>query len=163
MKALIIYLSLSGRTKKVAELLAAELTNCEVEIEQVTYPKGRKGLKYKEEEKKVSEGDLSNFSYNERIFNLKPYDLICIGVPTWGGRPALFFNGFIRKCDTLEGKAVVVFNTCRFYSGSTIKRMKSGIEQKGGNVIEQKTFKGLFSLGEKKPKAYGKILNELEL
>ncbi|HUX98260.1 MAG TPA: flavodoxin [Candidatus Deferrimicrobium sp.] len=159
MKALVIYFSLTGRTKMVAEILAAELNNYEVDIEAIAY-KGEKKFKFKAEQEKVSGGDLSNFAYNERIFNLSPYDLICIGVPTWGGRPAFIFNAYIEKCNTLEGKAVLVFNTCRIFSGSTIKTMKTEIEKKGGKVINQKTFKALFSMGEKKARAFGKVLNQ---
>jgi hypothetical protein len=41
--------------------------------------------------------------------------------------------------------------------------MTNEVEKKGGNVVKQRTFKALFKLGEKKPKAFGKILNEIEL
>ena len=163
MKALIVYLTLTGRTKKVAELLAAAITTFEVDVESITFPKGRKEFHYIEENKKVIQGDLSSFNYDDRIFDLNPYDLICIGVPTWGGRPAFFFNAYVDNCNNFNGKAVVVFNTCRIFSGSTIKRMKSAIEERGGNIIAQKTFKALFGMGEKKAKAFGKILNEIEL
>jgi flavorubredoxin len=157
MKALIIYFSLTGRTKMVAEILAAELNNYEVDVEPISY---KKEFNFHIEQKQIQEGDLSNFSYNERIFNLNPYDLVCIGVPTWGGRPAFIFDAYIEKCNNIEGKAVVVFNTCRLISGSTIKKMKTVIENKGGKVINQQTFKALFGMGEKKARAFGNVLNQ---
>ena len=51
MKAIIIYCSLTGRTKLVAEIIAGELSNYEVEVEPIIYTKGKRP-NYKEEEEK---------------------------------------------------------------------------------------------------------------
>ena len=159
MKAIIIYCSLTGRTKLVAEIIAGELSNYEVEVEPIIYTKGKRP-NYKEEEEKIANGDLSSFEFSKRIFDLNPYDLVCIGMPTWGGRPALIFRGYAEKCNTFEGKAVVVFNTCRFLSYHTIPEMKAAIEEKGGKIVAEKTFKKLYSMDKKKPKVFGQELNQ---
>ncbi len=155
-----VYFSLTDRTKLIAESIAAELTNHEVDIEGISYTKGRKIPNFREEKEKVDAGDLSSFSYNEAIFNIAPYDLICIGVPTWGMRPAFIFNGYLEKCPSFEDKTVVVFCTCRMYGGSTVKKMKAEIEGKGGNVIQKKSFRAFFTMRDKKAREFGKILNE---
>ena len=143
----------------VAEIVAAELSNYEVDIEPITYAKGKKP-KFKGEREKIGKGDLSSFEFSERIFDLSPYELVCIGTPTWGGLPAYIIMGYIEKCNTFEGKAIVLFNTCRFYIGRTIKDMKTAIEEKGGRVIKEKSFKKFFRMKEKDPRAFGKELNQ---
>jgi flavodoxin len=158
MKAIVIYFSVSGRTKKVAEAIATELGNYEVDIEAITSEK--KSMALIKEKERILAGDLSDFIYSENILDLSPYDLVCIGVPVWGGRPAFVFNAFIQKIEGLNGKNAVVFTTCRFYPGKTLAQMKSEIEKKGGSVINQKSFRALFSMGEKKAREFGKIINQ---
>jgi len=158
MKAIIIHFSVSGRTKKVAEAIAAELSNYEVDIEAITSAKGAMDLG--KEKDKILAGDLSDFTYSENVLDISPYDLVCIGVPIWGGRPAFVFNAFIQKMEGLNGKNAVVFVTCRLYSGKALQTMKTEIEKKGGNVVNQKSFRALFSMGEKKAREFGKILNQ---
>jgi flavodoxin len=158
MKALIIHFSLTGRTKMVAEAIASELSKYEVKIEAITYNKDPK--EWMSDHDKTLAGDLSNFKYNELIFDPSPYDLICIGVPTHGGRPAYIFDAYIQKSKNFDGKRVVVFNTCRLFALKTLGNMKSEVEKKGGNVTDQKCFKGLFKLTDKKAKEFGKFLNQ---
>lgn len=158
MKALIIYFSLTGRTKMVAEAIAAELTKFEVKVEGITYRKDPK--EWMNDYKQTMAGDLSNFQYNEIIFDPSPYDLICIGVPTNGLRPAYIFDAYIQKSKNFDGKRVVVFNTCRLIVGKTLGNMKREIEKKGGKVTKQKCFKGLFKLTDEKAREFGKILNQ---
>ena len=154
MKALIIYFSLTGRTKMVAEAIAAELTKYEVNIEAIGYKKDPKDYN------PTLGGDLSNFNYKESIFDPSPYDLICIGVPTNGMRPAFIFDAYIQKSKNFDGKRVVIFNTCRLVGGKTLGNMKRKIEKKGGQVTDQKCFRGLFKLTDEKAREFGKILNQ---
>ncbi|MBD3226727.1 MAG: hypothetical protein GF329_00940 [Candidatus Lokiarchaeota archaeon] len=159
MKILIIYFTLTGRTKKVAEVIADELSDHEVDIMPIIYEKEEE-FKFKKEEEKLARGDMSSLTYNEEIFNPESYDLICLGVPTWGGQPSYVFNGYIENCN-IEGKEFVIFNTCRFLSGKTLTDMKKKIEMKGGKVIEGKMFKVFFKMGEKKARKFGNYLKEI--
>lgn len=158
MKAIIIYFSVSGRTKKVAQAIAAELGKYEVDIEAITSEKNSVAII--DDKKIILAGDLSDFKYSEKILNVTPYDLVCIGVPVWGMKPAFVFNAFIQKIEGLTGKKAVVFSTCRIYKGKSLTLMKSEIEKKGGTVVNQKSFRALFSMGEKKAREFGKILNQ---
>jgi flavodoxin len=159
MKVLIIYFSLTDRTKLVAESIAAELTNHEVDLKSISYTKGRKINNFREEQEKIESGDLSSFVYDEKIFNITPYELICIGVPTWGMQPAFVFDAIIENCGSFEGKNVVVFATCRLYGGRTVKKMKAAIEDKGGTVTHKKSFRAFFTMHEGKAREFGKMLN----
>ena len=158
MKALIIYFSLTGRTQMVAEAIAAELTKFDVKVEGITYKKDPKD--WMSDYKPSLEGDLSNFQYNDSIFDPSPYDLICIGVPTNGGRPAYIFDAYIKKSKNFDGKRVVIFNTCRVFALKTLGNMKNEIEKKGGKVTDQKCFKRLFKLTDEKAREFGKFLNQ---
>lgn len=158
MKALILYFSLTGRTKMVAEAITAELTKYDVKVEGISYKKSPK--EWMNDYNQTLAGDLSNFNYNESIFDPSPYDLICIGVPTHGGRPAYIFDAYIQKSKNFEGKRVVIFNTCRLFALKTLGNMKREIEKKGGKVTDQKCFKGLFKLTDKKAREFGKFLNQ---
>jgi len=160
LKVLIIYLSLTGRTKRVSEIIAEELTNYQVDIEPITYNDSK--LPGPTVLEKVEKGDLSSFTFNEHILNPDPYHIVIFGVPTWGGRPAYFFDGYIAKC-TVQGKNFVVFNTCRFLSNRTPKKMKDAIESKGGKVIYQKMFKSLFEIKEKPIREFGQIINKTNI
>jgi flavodoxin len=142
----------------VAEAIAAELTKFDVKVEGITYKKDPK--EWTNDYKQTMAGDLSNFQYNESIFDASPYDLICIGVPTNGLRPAYIFDAYIQKSKSFEGKRFVVFNTCRLIAGKTLGNMKREIEKKGGKVTNQKCFKGLFKLTDEKAKEFGKFLNQ---
>lgn len=163
MKGLIIYFSLTGRTKLVAESIVAELSNYQVDIESIKYTKGETIQNFVEEKERIQAGDWSNFTCNDSIFDLTPYDLICIGVPTWGMRPAFIFDAYIEKCNLVNGKAFVVFTTCRLYGGSTVKKMKNEIEIKGGKVLYKKSFRAFFAMHDTKARTFGKLLNQTEL
>ena len=92
MNVLILYFSLGGRTRKVAESIAEGLNTSEVDIEQFEYTK--KFRAFLSEQDEVMKSDLSNFIYNENIKDLAPYDIGFFGSPTHGGHPATLFNGY---------------------------------------------------------------------
>ena len=155
---MVVYFTSSGRTKTVAEAIAAELSNYEVTIEPITSTKSP--LTIGKEKDRLLAGDLSDLSYDKSVFDWSPYDLVCIGVPVWGFRPALIFDAYIQKCEGLPGKKAVVFVTCRIYSASSLKRMKGAIEKKGGNVVNQKSFRAFSKISEKKAREFGKAINQ---
>jgi flavodoxin len=157
-KILILYFSLTGRTKKVAEIIAEELKNSDIHIEPLIYIKKLKDLMLEQE--KIMNGDLSSVKYNESIKDLDPYDLVFFGTPTHGGRPAAIFNGFLQHVENLDEKKFIVFNTCRFVVGKTLEIMQTEIEKKGGKVVNKQVFKGLFSIKTSKVKKFVEELNQ---
>ena len=158
MKILILYFSLGGRTKKVAESIAGGLNSSDVSIEQFKYAK--KSRAYLSEQNEVMKGDLSNFKYNEKIKDLSSYDLILFGSPTHGGRPATIFNGYFEHAQKVDGKNFIVFNTCRFSIGKTLELMQAGIEQKGGSVVKERAFNGFFKIKMSKVNKFVEELNQ---
>jgi len=158
MKVLILYFSLGGRTKKVAESIAEGLNTSDVSIEQFEYTK--KFRDFLSEQDEVMKGDLSSFKYNESIKDLAPYDLVFLGFPTHGSRPATVFNGYFEHAQNIDGKNYIVFNTCRMVPGKTLEIMQTEIEKKGGSVVNKQTFKGLFRIKMSKVEEFVEELNQ---
>ncbi|OLS14443.1 MAG: flavodoxin/nitric oxide synthase [Promethearchaeota archaeon CR_4] len=159
MKTLIIFFSMGGRTRQVAQTIATELHNDEVQIEELKYG-GKKARSLVNEQDAVRRGDLSHFTFNPAILNLAPYDRILFGTPTYGGLPSPVFEGFLENCKNAAGKEWLLFGTCRLSQGRTFNRMREIIEQKGGRIITQQMFKGFFKINPNKVKAFGQSFNK---
>jgi flavodoxin len=158
MKVLMLYFSLGGRTKIIAECISERLNNSDVRIEQLEYTKKKRDFLSEQDE--VMKGDLSGFKYNEDIKDLAVYDLILLGFPTHGGRPATVFNAYFEHAQNVKGKNFIIFNTCRFSLGKTFEIMQAVIEQKRGSVVKKQAFKGFFKIKMSKVEEFVKELNQ---
>ena len=105
-KVLVVYYSLSGQTKKIAEFIAAqtnadiyEITVKEAYSSPSVYAKSKKELDSKQYPE-LSE-DLPDFT---------AYDIIFVGGPVWWYTMATPLFGFLEKAD-FAGKKVVPFST----------------------------------------------------
>jgi len=159
MKALMVYFTMGGRTKKMAEAIASTLSNYEVTY----FPFELKGsfigkIRLLD---KFENGDYSSFEGDFSILDAAPYDLILIGMPAYGSEPPKTYYELTKKMNDLEGKRVVLFGTSRFRRGSQVQVMKENVEAKGGDVIEQRNFRGLLLLGTKKAIEFGEMINGL--
>ena len=159
MKALMLYFTMGGRTKRMAEAIASNLSNYEV----IFFPFELKGsfigkIQLLDE---FENGDYSSFEGDFSILNAEPYDLILIGMPTYGSNPPKTFHELTKRMNNLHGKRVVLFGTSRFRRGSHLQVMKEDIEGKDGEVIEQRNFRGLLILGTKKALEFGIVINGL--
>jgi len=158
MKVLLVYFSLGGRTKKVAEGIVEGLTISDVSIKFFEYTKKSRDLIPEQDE--IMKGDLSSFRYNESVNDLAPYDLLFFGFPTHVGRPATVLNGYLKHAQNLDGKNFIVFNTCRMIPGKTLKIMQAEIERKGGSLVNKRVFRGLFRIKMSKVKNFIEELNQ---
>ena len=144
MKILILFFSMSGRTKAVAKSIAEGLSSSLVSIEEFKYTKKLKD--FLSEQQEIFKGDLSSFNYNEIVNDLNPYDFVFFGTPTHGGLPAAIFNGYLEHAQNIKGKNFIIFSTYRFSSGKIFEKMQAEIEKKGGTVVNKRAFKGLFKI-----------------
>jgi len=127
-------------------------------IEELKYNGSARGLLMEQEV--VMKGDLSHFTFNREVLHLFPYDRAFFGTPTYGGRSASAFNGFLENCKNVTGKEWVLFATCRFAGGKNLDLMRGSIEQKGGKVVDQQIFKGFFKINLKKAQIFGQSLKK---
>ncbi len=160
MKTVIIYFTMSGRTKKTAEAIASTLTNHEVSYLSIELT-GKFIEKIKELDK-FENNDYSAIETQFSGFNASGFDLIIIGMPTYGNFPPKVFGEILRRMGNLNGKNVVIFNTARFSGGKCLVYMKEKIEEAGGEVINQSKFRKLFWIGTKKAIQFGKQINEIK-
>ncbi|MDH7506337.1 MAG: flavodoxin family protein [Candidatus Thermoplasmatota archaeon] len=108
MKIGIIYYSRTGNTKKAAQLLEEKFKqeNADIELLEIEHVKkpgfftaGRSALKQVE------------LPIKNTDFDLKNYDFIIIGSPTWAGYPSPFVKTFMSKAENVKGKNAAVFGT----------------------------------------------------
>ncbi len=158
MKALIIYFTMGGRTKKTAEAIASALSNYEVSY----FPIELTG-KFIEKIKMLDKYENKDFSMIDTELNnldALPYDLIFIGMPTYGNFPPKVFDEILARMRNFSGKRAIVFNTARFTGGKSIDYMKEKVEEAGAQVIEQAKFRKVFWIGTKNAIKFGEKINE---
>ena len=158
MNALIAYFTRTGRTKKTAKAIASALKNYDVTF----FPVELTG-KYVEKIKKLDKFENKDFSAIENELSTLDainYDLIMIGMPTYGNFPPKVFDEILARMKNLKGKKVIVFNTARFSGGKSLDYMKEQVEGTGAQVIDQARFAKLFWIGEKNAIKFGKKVNE---
>ncbi len=158
MKALVVYFSHSGRTKRVAETVASQLSNYTVDLEGITFT-GTFRDYIDGGPNSITAGNWRKYIAKETIFDLAPYDLVCIGMPVHGGTPTQVFHPYLKRCKGLSGKRVCTFVTCRFYFKSALASMKRALVGLGAAVSDQLGCKGLFRIGKAQPAAFGKKIN----
>jgi flavodoxin len=138
---------MGGRTKKVAETIASGLSAYEVDFVPFELTGGK--IEKLKKLDVLSNGDYSLFKDALQRLVAEPYDLILIGMPTYGNVPPEMFDTIMNRIQGLEGKDVVVFSTARITGSGTPEYMQAEVEKKGGEVIQSHNFRGLFRIGEK--------------
>ena len=136
MRAIIIYYSYSGNTKKIADILAEYLRpRYEIKILRIDaldesssfFLQAVRAFFHKKARISSSELELSG------------YDLICLGTPVWAFAPAPAMNTYLDKCSGLLGRPVVLFTT--YGSGTGVNRcfnyMQEILIKKGAKEINR--------------------------
>lgn len=112
MKALIVFDSTYGNTKKVADAIAKELGTEAIRVDKVT-EKGLKGV-----------------------------DLLVIGAPIIGWRPSQAMGQFLASLPQLEGVRAAAFDTRMnvWYSGDAVKKMAKSLSDAKAVVVGTEKF-----------------------
>lgn len=121
-KVLIVYLTRTGNTKAVANMIHEEIGGTVVDLELANpYPKN-----YREQVDQVVEENASNYlpPLKTKIRNINDYDVIFLGAPTWDMQLPPPMKSFLSAHD-LSGKKIVPFNTNAGYGvGSSFETIK---------------------------------------
>ncbi|MHA1916120.1 MAG: flavodoxin family protein, partial [Promethearchaeota archaeon] len=110
---------MSGRTKKTAEAIGRALVN-----HDVSYLALELAGKFIEKIKKLDHFENNDFSAVEKelsTLDALNYDLVIIGMPTYGNFPPKVYSEIIKRIGNLDGKKIVVFNTARFSGGKCLE------------------------------------------
>jgi flavodoxin len=106
-KPLVVYYSLTGKTKLVAQAIAEALNATLVEIKE-TKPRKLGPFVY------LTGGFAATINRGSKInpidVDLKQYERIFIGSPSWNSRPAPAINSFIYQTN-FEGRSIIPFFT----------------------------------------------------
>ena len=129
MKALVVFYSRSGITKKVSEDICGSL---ECDMEEIIEPKGRKGFfSYIRSCYQAARKKMPEIKETER--DPSDYEIVIIGSPTWVGTMASPVRTYLTAQKNKVHKAA-------FFATS-------------GNGKEQKVFRDMKAILEKKPVA----------
>lgn len=131
-KVLIVYLSRTGNTKAVAEMIQHQMGGDLVELElQKPYP-----ADYQTTVDQVAHENETGYlpPLKTRIDSVDRYNVIFIGFPTWGMQLPPPVKSFLKQYD-LKGKTIVPFNTNAGYGiGSSFQSVQQLCT--GCNVLE---------------------------
>ncbi len=158
MKALIVYFTTLGKTKKTAEAIGQSLKNYQVDYFgfELTGVFGQKVGIIGQLEK----GDFSSMS--EDLLKLEQmdqdYDLFVFGMPTYGNKPPGVYKEIIKRVN-IQGKPVAYFGTCAGNGWVTMDQVTAAIEEAGGNLIDKIRLRGFFKPKLKKAALFGKSIN----
>ena len=132
MKPLILFYSLTGKTKLVAQTIAEALPAELVEIEEVK-PRRRVFATY------LTGGFAAITNKGSKIspinVNLKQYDTIFIGSPIWASRPTPAINSFIYKTNFESHSIVPFFTMGGSNSDKALGNITAKIERSQGKVV----------------------------
>ena len=108
MKIGIVYYSRTGNTRHVAKTLEEKLKerNAEVTLIEIEHVKRPGFFTAGKTATKQLELPMKNTN-----FDMKDYDVILAGSPTWNKRPSPFIITFINKAGNMKGKKIAVFST----------------------------------------------------
>lgn len=132
MKTLIVYFSYTaGNTKRIAERIQASVGGDIVRLEPVTPYEGSYDDVVRQGQEEVERG------YKPALkplgVNVKDYDRIIVGSPTWWYKMAPVVLTFLSGND-FTGKTVIPFMTNAGWPGTVIKDMNDLAKKKGAKV-----------------------------
>ena len=119
---LIVYLSRTGNTEVVAEIIRDEVGGDMVELELETpYPEDYDAIVAQV----ARENEMGTLPpLKTEIENMQDYETVFIGFPTWGMQLPPPMKSFLNEYD-LSGKTVIPFNTNGGYGlGSSIRQVE---------------------------------------
>ena len=125
-KTLVAFFSASGTTKKVAEMIAAEVKADLFEIEpRVPYTKADLNWMDKKSRSSVEMSDKkSRPEIVEKPMDMSSYDEVILGFPIWWYVAPTIINTFLESYD-FSGKKIVLFATSGGSGfGNTIKELQ---------------------------------------
>ena len=137
-KTLVVYYSRSGNTEGIAKQVAQSL-GADIELIEVAeaYPTDYKAL-----EKLAQEETENNVQRPIKPLQhqVKDYDRIIVGTPTWWYKMASPVLTFLSQTD-FKDKTVVPFMTNAGWPGTVIKDMTAISGKNGAKVVNAKEFK----------------------
>lgn len=140
MRVLIIYYSLSGNTKFIAESLAEAIGADVLELQTAKQIEGGNFMKHFWGGKQVVHKEKPELlQYSKDIAD---YDCLIIGTPVWAFTFTPAVRSFLSK-EKIHGKKVALFCCCDGMAGKTIENLKKEISGNDfiGDLVLERTAK----------------------
>lgn len=141
-RALVVYFSASGVTKKAAEKLAAAAGGDLFEIEpEVPYTSADLNWMDKKSRSSIEMRDKSSRpAIVKKPLDLSKYDSIFVGFPIWWYVAPAIINTFLESCD-FSGKKIILFATSGGSGfGNTVRELQ--VSAPGAQIVEGKVLNG---------------------
>lgn len=131
MKAKIIFYSYSGNTRKVASVLSNYLKEKNYAVDFIDLEALDESSSFLGQCRRAF--SKTKALIKETNFDLKDFDLICIGTPIWAFKPTPAVNTFLDKCFNLANKKIILFSTYGSGTGNTkcLNYMEELLKKKG--------------------------------
>jgi flavodoxin len=124
-KILVVYYSLTGNTKFIAETIAESINADILKLKPVKELNAEGGMKY------FLGGYQATMKMKPKLepFDINPldYDLIFIGSPVWAWRQSPPINSFLKKFD-LSGKKIAIWMCAAGNGVKSMKRFKDALK-----------------------------------
>lgn len=136
MRTIVIYHSLTGTTRALAERVGEAVEADLVEV-RPSRPYSRLavyligGLRARRFEADAVE---------PASIDVSAYDRLVIGTPVWAGFPTPVINAAVAKLQGAHGKNAVTFATCGVSPGNTLPTLRSALAAKGVRVEGEFAF-----------------------
>jgi flavodoxin len=137
MKAIVVYYSLTGKTKSVAEGFAKEM-DCEIKQIQEVRKRSKLGA-YVMGAFAAMKGKSSQIvPLNIDMHN---YDTIIISTPVWASSPVPAVNAFLEKTDFKGKQVILLISPASGDDSKAAALLTEKIHSKGGKVLHHHAFK----------------------
>jgi len=108
MKIGIVYYSRTGNTKKAAKILEERFKKEKAEVDLIKIEHVKRPGFFTAGRASAKQQDLP---IKNTDFDMKKYDFIIAGSPTWAGSPSPFITTFLKKAENIKGKNIAIFGT----------------------------------------------------
>lgn len=135
MRIVIVYHSLSGNTRRVAELLRSRIEGLGESADLVEVHDLHQYstlTAYMVGAPRAMRGEVGAIDPAE--IDLASYDVVVVGSPVWAFAPTPAANGAVAALHGVEGKDAVVFVTSGGVPQDAAERLKKALEQRGARV-----------------------------
>ena len=156
MKAVVIYYSLDGNTRFMAEAISKQLNADIIELKTVGEKKRDRALKMLQGSWNVIFKNMPEI--NDFDSGIDKYELIFIGTPVWVGNYVPAFRTFFSRVK-LKGKKIALFCCHRGGKGNVFNKMETQLN--GNEIIGRADFFKVLKNKEKSLEKMDSWLNKI--
>ena len=140
MKIGIVYYSRTGNTKQAAKILEEKFKEKKAQVDLIEIEHVKKPGFFKAGSSAANQKEVPIKNTN---FDLKKYDFIVAGTPTWAGKPSPYLKAFMNRTENVKGKKVAFFSVGMSPIDKreiVIEIIKNDLEKVGLKTIESTLF-----------------------